>query len=258
MDDRTIDPDWYEGFFDRDWLDALAPDLAGGERTEREVAFVTEHLALEPGARILDLACGHGRHSLALARLGYAVTGVDLSEPSLARAHEASAAEGLEVRWVHSDMRELPFEAEFDAVVNLWSAFGYFPEQADDERVLATIARALRPGGAFLLEQINPLRLLRTFRERYWEELEGGGIMLEDRRYDIAAGRTEAFWTILRADGSRAELAHSLRLYTPAELFAMMERAGLHVAETWGSWDGDALELDSRRLIVLARAAPSA
>jgi SAM-dependent methyltransferase len=253
VDERTVDPDWYDGFFDRDWLDLLAPDLRGGERTEKEVGFVTERLALEPGAPILDLACGHGRHSLALARLGYAVTGVDLSEPSLARARDAAESDGVKATFLRSDMREIDFEAEFDAVLNLWSAFGYFDDQADDERVLAAVARALRPGGAFLLEQINPLMLLRRFREHYWEELEGGAIMLDERRYDIATGRTEAFWTIIREDGSRATFAHSVRLYTPAELFAMMGRAGLRVETTWGSWEGDPLELDSRRLIVLAR-----
>jgi SAM-dependent methyltransferase len=253
MDERTIDPRWYDGFFDREWLDLLAPELGGGERTEREVRFVSERLALDPGAAILDLACGHGRHSVALARLGYAVTGVDLSEPSLAHARHAAQAEGLSARFLRADMREIEFEAAFDAVVNLWSAFGYFDDQADDERVLAAVARALRPGGAFLLEQINPLMLLRRFRERFWEELESGAVMLDERRYDIATGRTKAFWTVVREDGTRVHLAHSVRLYTPVELFTMMERAGLRVEETWGSWDGDPLELDSRRLIVLAR-----
>src|SRR5688572_27301301 len=121
MDERTIDPSWYDGFFDREWLDLLAPDLRGGDRTEKEVAFVTERLALEPGAPILDLACGHGRHSLALARLDYAVTGVDLSEPSLVHARAAAEAEGLSAAFVRSDMREIGFDAEFDAVLNLWS-----------------------------------------------------------------------------------------------------------------------------------------
>ena len=77
--------------------------------------------------------------------------------------------------------------------------------------------------------------------------------MLDEREYDIATGRAKAFWTIIQPDGTRTELAHSVRLYTPAELFALMTEAGLRVDETWGSWDGEPLELDSRRLIVLAR-----
>jgi SAM-dependent methyltransferase len=253
MDERSVDPEWYAGFFDSEWLDLLSPDHAGGERTEREVAFVVDRLALEPGARILDLACGHGRHSLALARLGYAVTGVDLSGPSIERAREGAAAEGLDTTFVQADMREIAFDSEFDAALNLWSAFGYFEDQADDARVLEGLARALVPGGRFILEQINALMFFRRFQEHHWEELEGGAIMLEERTYDVETGRTEAFWTIVRPDGSRAELAHSLRLYTPAELISLIRAAGLSVDATWGSWDGDPLGLDSRRLIVLAR-----
>ena len=156
-EERRIDPDWFQGFFDHDWIDLLSPGHAGDDRTEKEVAFLTERLALMPGAAILDLACGHGRHSIALARLGYTVTGVDLSAPSLERARAATAAQGVDVRFVHADMRAIDFEAEFDAVVNLWSSFGYFADSADDERVLANVARALRPGGAFVLEGVNGL-----------------------------------------------------------------------------------------------------
>jgi SAM-dependent methyltransferase len=152
-------------------------------------------------------------------------------------------------------MREIPFTDEFDAVLNLFSAFGYLETEQEDERVLAGVRRALRPGGAFVLEGINPLMVLRRYREQHWEELADGTVFLEQRRYDIPTGRNEVTWTLVSPDGQRNVLRHSLRFYTPAELVSMCRRAGLELEQTWGDYDGAELSLDSSRLIVLARAA---
>jgi SAM-dependent methyltransferase len=244
------DPRWYDGFFGEDYL-AVAP--RDPERTAREVDFVVERLGLEPAARVLDLACGHGRHTVELARRGFRVTGLDLSEPSLARAREAAHAEGVDVELVHGDMRELPWEDEFDAVVNLFTAFGYFAEQADDERVLGEVERALRPGGSFLLDVVSLFLLARGFRARDWQQLEGGRTMLEDRDYDPLTGRSNVTWTFVAPTGERSELRHSLRVYTLPELRGMLERAGLEVAEAWGGFDGEPYGFEGRRLIVHAR-----
>ena len=94
----TADPDWFEGFFDEDYL-RFAVDRYPAEATAAEVDFLISALALEPGTRVLDLACGHGRHSVELARHGCAVTGVDLSEPSLALAAARAAEAGVDVGW---------------------------------------------------------------------------------------------------------------------------------------------------------------
>jgi SAM-dependent methyltransferase len=214
---------------------------------------VVERLALEPGARILDLACGHGRHALELARRGFRVTGLDLSEPSLAEARETAAAAGVKLELVHGDMRELPWEREFDAVLNLFTAFGYFADRADDERVLAQVERALRPGGSFLLDVVSLFVLARGFQPRHWEELDDGRTMLDDRTYDQLTGRSNVTWTFVGPGGARSELRHSLRIYTLPELHAMLASAGLDVAETWGGYDAEPYGFVSRRLIVHAR-----
>ena len=110
--------DWYDGFFEREWLDVIAlatPD----ERTQQQVDFILERLALAPGASVLDLACGHGRITLELARRGFRATGLDLSARSLELARAAAKGEGLDVEWIHADMRELPAGARFDAVINV-------------------------------------------------------------------------------------------------------------------------------------------
>src|SRR6185503_17029472 len=103
--------------------------------------FVLERLELDPGARVLDVACGHGRHSLELARRGFAVTGVDLSARSIAVAREAAEREGLRATFVERDARDLDFDGEFDAAVNLFtSAIGYFDEEAENQRVVDGVA----------------------------------------------------------------------------------------------------------------------
>lgn len=245
-----VDARWYDGFFGDDWL-AMAPRDA--ERTAREVDFVVEKLGLERGARVLDLACGHGRHALELARRGYRVTGLDLSQPSLALARETAAAEGLDVELVHGDMRELPWEDEFDAVLSMFTAFGYFEDEADDQRVLGQIARALRPGASLLLDTISLFMLARGFQPRAWEELDDGRVLLEDRSYDPLSGRSIATWTLLALDGERSELRHSLRIYTLPELRGMLARAGLETESAWSGFDGREYGFEGSRLIVHAR-----
>jgi 2-polyprenyl-3-methyl-5-hydroxy-6-metoxy-1,4-benzoquinol methylase len=246
-----VDPHWYETFFGDDYLTVAPRDL---ERTARELDFVLEQVELEPGARILDVACGHGRHALELTRRGYRVTGIDLSEPSLSRAREAAAAEGLEVELVHGDARELSREHEFDAAINLFSSVvGYFEEQAEDERVLGAVARALRPGGSFLLDTVNLFVLAREFRARWWEELEDGRTMLEERAYDPLSGRTAATWTFVAPDGQRSDLRHSMRIYTLPELGRMLAGAGLEVTGSFGGFGGEPPGFEARRLIVHAR-----
>lgn len=258
MDDNDFvaaPADWYDGFFEREWLDVVAlatPD----ERTQQQVDFILERLALEPGASVLDLACGHGRITLELARRGFRVTGLDLSARSLELARAAANGEGLDVEWVHADMRELPAGARFDAVINVFTSFGYYDDDSENERVVHGVARALAPGGAFLIDTFNLLALARRYRERDWEERDGGVLFLQQHRYDVLRGRNNARWTFVHPDGRRSEIAHSVRAYAPHELAALLERAGLAVEGAWGGYDGSELSMDTWRQILLARLAP--
>jgi SAM-dependent methyltransferase len=249
----TVDPHWYDGFFEREWLDEIALS-APDERTLKEVDFVVEKLELEPGARILDVACGHGRHTVELARRGYRMTGVDLSPRSIELAREAAERDGLEVAFVQRDMREIDFEVEFDAAINLFTAFGYFDEEDENQRVLDAVERALLPGGSFLIDTINLLGLTRRYQARMWEEHQGTPMLMLNE-YDLLRGRNNSTWTFLKPDGSRTELRHSLRVYAPHELASMLERAGLAVVGSWGGFDGSELSVESWRLILRARKA---
>src|SRR5579859_5025306 len=108
---------WYKAFFGEDYLRIYEPVLSP-ERTVREVDGIVDLLALPQGSSILDLCCGHGRHAIPLARRGYQVTGQDLSEVFLREAETEAQAQGAHVHWIQGDMRNIPFENEFDAAIN--------------------------------------------------------------------------------------------------------------------------------------------
>ena len=244
----TAPADWFDGFFEGEWLDYLAlpgdPDFS-----ERQADFIVRELELGESARVLDLACGRGRIAIALAHRGLRVSGVDLSPRSLERARADAATAGVALDLVQDDMRELDAEAEFDGVISIFTSFGYFADQTDDERVLAGVARALVPGGRFLLDTINPIAIAPKYVPHEWRQFEDGTVMLEDRSYDHLRGRHESTWTFVHADGSRSERRTSVRGYTAAELVPMLHAAGLDVDGAWGSWDGTELGDGSRTIL---------
>ena len=141
--------EWFERWFGEEYLRAYAH--RDDEDAERLVGLLDTLGVAGAGQRVLDLACGPGRHTAALARRGARVVGLDLSRVLLLAAREAGAD-----RLVRADMRSLPFrDAAFDAVLNLFTSFGYFTEDVEHETVLREVARALRPGGRFVLDFLN-------------------------------------------------------------------------------------------------------
>lgn len=246
---------WYRRLFDGFYYDVWFRRGASGEadaaRTQAEVDFLVPVLALVPGAALLDLACGHGRHSIELARRGYQVTGLDLSASHLDLAREAAAAAGVTVAWVEADMRRPP-PGPFDAVINLYSAFGYLESDAADQAVLTAVAHVLRPGGQFLLETRNREQVARTFHPRVWQPLADGSLFLQEATFDLVTGRIRTTVTLVEPDGRREHRDFIMRQYTLAELVHMLAAAGMTVRETWGGFDGSRYTPDSPRLLVLA------
>jgi len=242
---------WYREFFDDLYLRVYQP-LEAPEQVRREVDFIVKALDLPAGAKVLDLCCGQGRHSLELARRGFQVVGVDLSEALLYAARKRAESEGLSVTFLHCDMREIDFADEFDAVINMFTSFGYLESEAEDEKVLGKVAQALKSGGKFLLDVVNRDRLVRDFQAREWHAADEGWLVLEERTFDHLSGRMETRWVCVARDGVRYERLSSVRLYTASELRMMLERAGLKVTNLFGDYDGSPYSWDSQRLIVVA------
>ena len=243
---------WYAEFFGEDYF-RIYESVLVPERAAREAGQIVERLGLPPGAAILDLCCGHGRLSIPLALAGYRVTGLDLSQVFLDRARRDAAEAGAEIRWVRSDMREIPFEAEFDAVINMFTAFAYLETKGEDQKVLDGVCRALKPGGLFLLENVLRESIMRGFLPYDVTRLADDIVAVHEREFDLRSSRMNDRVTLFHPGGARTEYATSMRFYTFTELEEMLGVAGLVLETFWGGLDGSALHLDSRRLVLLSR-----
>jgi SAM-dependent methyltransferase len=228
---------WYVEFFrggDYARLYSFEP-----ERSAREAAFAARALGLRPGAAVLDLCCGHGRH---LRQIPGAV-GIDLDLASLGGLPAACA-----------DMRALPLRGGcVDAVVSLFSSFGYLESDEEDARVLREVARVLRRGGTLLLDLLNREHALAGFAGTQQRVEEDGTLVAERRSFDALASRLTTSFVIVSPDGVRTDsVGHSLRLYTLTELSRMLAAAGLQLRRTYGGFTGEEYSLESVRMICVA------
>lgn len=238
--------EWYERSFGRDYL--LVYRHRDFQGATQEVHGMMEWLRLPASASILDLCCGMGRHALALAEAGYRVTGVDLSEVLLeeAMAHDTRG----QVKFLRGDMRELPVDGPFDAVVNLFTSFGYFTDNEDNARVFQEIHRVLKPQGRFIVDFLNP-SYVRQHLVPHSERIDGGTRIEERRR--IENGFVKKAITLTDASGGeQREYEERVRLYELADFRNMMDEAGLVIDQVHGSYDGAAYdEEQSKRMIMV-------
>ncbi len=246
MTSRT---NWWENFFTGPivefWRAVQTP-----EGTRAEADCFEGRLGLSPGAAVLDVPCGDGRLSLELARRGYRMTGVDISEDFLCAAREGAKQEGLSISWRQSDMRDLPWTEEFDGAFCAGSSFGFL-EDAGDAAYLKAVFRAVKPGARLLLDGLKAAEvILPNFRERY--EMEAGDIRFAaENRYDAENARIENRYTTARGGQSETRLAWH-RIYTYRELLQMLRAAGFSSIESFGSLSGDPFRLGSPRLLLVA------
>lgn len=243
--------DWHRGFFRNSFYNPASP--AALEKAPGEAAFILKQLKLKKGAALLDLCCGPGRHAVEFARRGLAVTGFDFSREYLAEAAARAKKRGLPLRLLRGDMRRLPFEAEFDAAVNLFTSFGYFLKFSDDIKTLRGAARALKPGGLLLIDIINGAYVRGHFKERNWLDM-GGYYHLEECSLNADGVYNE--WTRLPKRGGRPQRRTFFsRLYDRSRMGQALEKAGFEPLKFWGGFRGEPLKADSVRLIALARKA---
>lgn len=249
----TIDEQW-SLFFNEAYFPLYAPFLPP-EKATQEVEDLVDLLHLSANSSVLDLGCGYGRHALLLATYGYRVVGLDRSERLLHLAQQEAEAQRVRVHWVHGDMRAIPFENEFDAVLNLFSSFGYFEQEEENLCVLQQVQKALTPRGLFLLDTLSQVRLVRNFFPSSITRYDNGLIVLEERRFDLLSSRYEVRVTLLHPDGRRSEYEHSLRVYTLTELTQMLASAGLLLQGCYGNLDGSPFTMESR-LVLVSRKKP--
>ena len=243
---------WYVNFFGDDYLDIYRHTFTA-ERAEKEVAFAAQALRLTASARVLDLCCGPGRHSVLLAKRGYRVTGLDLSQSYLDLARRAAADRQTPIDTVLADMREIPFADHFDAVINMYSSFGYLESEAEDLKVLESISRSLRRGGRLLLDMLNREWAVANYIQNDWHAAPDGTLYVEHRALDLESSRMRVQFVIVGPNGSRRDSpGHDIRLYTLTEMNRLLERAGFAGIEAYGGFDGEKYGIETRRMVLCA------
>jgi SAM-dependent methyltransferase len=242
---------WHEQ--DSFW-EVMADHMFTPARMEQAAAEVDQLLRLagiNPGAAVLDLCCGPGRHSLELASRGFTVTGVDRTAAYLERATGKARERGLgTLTFQHGDMRTFVQPGAFDLAINLYTSFGYFDDPGEDRQVLANLHESLKPGGKLVMEMLGKETLAARFRRRDWHE-EDGVIFLEDRVLSRDWGWIDTRW--IRIDGTtRSEFTLSHRLYSAAELTGLALQAGFRKARAYGSLEGTPYDHQASRLVMAA------
>jgi SAM-dependent methyltransferase len=204
------------------------------------------------GKSVLDLCCGPGRHSVALAARGFSVTGVDRTEFLLKKARARAHAAHLEIEWVRKDMRDFVRPDSFDLALSMFTSFGYFDDRGEDARVLDNVFKSLKRSGAFLMDVYGKETMAKRFLDSSVESLPDGSMLVEKRRLIDDWSRIANEWTIVR-QGRVTRFAFNLNIYSGQELRQLFERAGFVDVKLYGSMDGAPYDYNANRLIVVGR-----
>jgi SAM-dependent methyltransferase len=239
---------WYEEWFGEEYM--LVYPHRNEAEAKQQIEFLKRHIRLPRGAKVLDLCCGCGRHAIELKGYGYDVIGLDLSMELLDLACSRASECGLDVKFIRCDMREIPYESYFDLIVNFFTSFGYFTDDADNQEVFLSIAKALKPGGKFLIDYMNPHHVVEGLVKRDEKELSEGVYVIQDRWIDETARRINKEITLIR-DGRESTYRESVRMYNHREMKGMLLTAGLKLTETYGDFASSEYTQDSPRMILI-------
>ncbi|MEX1063449.1 MAG: class I SAM-dependent methyltransferase [Balneolaceae bacterium] len=252
---KKDDMHWFE-----DWFDSPFYDLLYANRNEEEAArlaaLIEEILPPAQFTDILDLGCGRGRHSLTLARRGYRVTGIDLSEEAIRQARKKAEGSGITgVEFHISDMRN-PLDQSFDAVLNLFTSFGYFKEDSENIRVFESIYKMLRKDGILLLDYMNADWVRSTYEPS--GEGEFRNVQYRITRYI----EDDVIYKEIRFEGRELEepltYVEQVKLYDVEWFLQTFEHCGFSVEKLMGNYRGEVYNpTSSSRLVMVVRKKPS-
>jgi SAM-dependent methyltransferase len=232
----------------------LEPVLFNQQRlsnTQEEVEKIEKLLQIKRPAKILDLCCGRGRHSLEFSRRAYDVIGVDRTSAYIEKAKLEAEKLNLNATFVLGDMREYRAPNNFDVIINMFGSFGYFESPEDDEMVVKNMYTSLRAGGQFLIETAGKEIVARNFQKRDWSE-EGDLLILQDRKVSQNWGRIETRWIVIQGT-KKVEHQVSVRSYSAVELSSLLFDCGFPKVQVYGSLDGTEYDQMAQRLVVVGQ-----
>ncbi len=220
------------------------------EYSDEEVAFLIRELSLNEPSAILDLACGHGRHSNRLAGFGHAITGVDQSSEFLKIAESVAEKRGLHARYLCADSRSYCEPGGYDCIIHLFSSLGYFSDE-ENELVIRNVAHSLKEGGLFCLDILNRDAFLKDY-PRFSVLEKNADLMIDRNRFDPVSGRLYNSRIIIR-DGIRKDTPFFLRLYNLNEITRILNDNGLSIIKRFADWKGNPFDGESKRMILIAQ-----
>lgn len=247
-----VDP----SLFDEDYL-YFYDTILTPERSDAETEAIVGLGGLQPGMEVLDAPCGHGRIANRLASRGLRLTGLDSSALFLDMARKDAAERGVQVDYVEGDLRAIPWEGRFDALVNWFTSFGYYDDETN-RAMLAGFRRALKPGGRLLMDTVNRERVLRLQaalppgRPATFVGERGDDLMVDKVEFDTSSGCTVTERIIVRA-GRVRRVHFAVRTFTVPELRDWLVDAGFTAFDALGA-EGEPYSIDSGRLVVVATA----
>jgi ubiquinone/menaquinone biosynthesis C-methylase UbiE len=228
---------WQKKMYDEVFARATIASKAYARIARVEAEFLAQAMGLRKGEKLLDVPCGTGRHARIFAERGLRVTGIDLNPSLIRMAKRASTRKAITYHL--GDMSKLgAYRGQFDAVVNLFTSFGYFANERENGAMLREMTRALKPGGRLAIHLIDRDWLLKNFQANTWSE-KGNLFTLEARRYDERTKRIEAKTVILdEKTGRGRSYSHESRLYSKPEVVRLLKSVGLTRIEVFGDTDG--------------------
>lgn len=242
---------WYEDLYNRQ----IYFDLYAEEDTRLAVKQVDDLLKLldvPPGASILDVCCGYGRHAIPLAGRGFRVTGIDLAQQQITEANTRAAQAGVEAAFILGNAREMSFAEPFDVSISVFVSFG-FDDDEDNLELLRRISQATAPGGLLLMDLWNREREVRELTPLEIETRPGGVRVEKRREFDCWNGRLNWENTVLLPDGSAETWRQSMRLYTLEELRRMLDAVGFRLERVYGDLRGSRYAPDSPQMVTVSR-----
>ncbi len=245
---KAAEKQWFETIFDEDYLRTL-PYLTP-QVTKLEADFVKTALDAKVGSQILDLGCGYGRHAMELAAHGMHVVGLDLSLPLLLRGADEAQRRGLNIHFVHGDMRELAFDGQFDGGYCLFSTFGYFEDKVN-KACLQSIFDALKPGAKFVFQILNRDYLVSDLPSRVWWEGDSC-VVLEEVEFNYFSSRVLSNRSVVFDDGRQLEQEISFRVFSLHEIGNLLHDVGFRITDISGTMltPGRFLGVYSREIVL--------
>ena len=240
---------WFEEWFESEEYLTVYKHR-NDEEAETLISLLLKKVALANGAKVLDLGCGAGRHALVLASLGFEVTGVDQSEKLLSVAKEDAKKNGLHATFIKADIRTVPFPETFDLILNVFTSFGYFDDDADNFAIFANIEKLLSKDGVFVFDFLNAEFIKKNLVPFSSDVIDR--MTIEQSRK--ISGKNVVKEIVLLKNGKKRNFRESVRLYSKTDLLTALDKNNLSVEMIFGSYSGEPFdEKSSSRLILLCK-----